>query len=79
MSVWKLAAYGWIVVLVLITVFFGYRIVYSAIPYNGALSWKVDEWLHKREVRLGHTNIFEGGVEGILEDLDQALDLPETS
>ncbi|HIU02833.1 MAG TPA: hypothetical protein IAB63_06225 [Candidatus Onthocola gallistercoris] len=62
----------------LITVFFGYRIVYSAIPYNGALSWKVDEWLHKREVRLEHTNIFEGGVEGILEDLDQALDLPET-
>ncbi len=78
MSVWELAAYGWIVVLVLITVFFGYRIVYSAIPYNGALSWKVDEWLHKREVRLEHTNIFEGGVEGILEDLDQALDLPET-
>lgn len=60
-----------------VTVFFCGKIVYSAIPYHGALSWKVDEFIHQREIVLKHNNIFEDGVEGILADLDQKLDLPE--
>ena len=32
------------------TVYFGGRIVYSAIPYNGALSWKVDEFRRKKKL-----------------------------
>ncbi len=59
------------------TFYFGGRIVYSAIPYNGALSWKVQEWFRKKEVTLKHHNIFTDGPAGILEDLDAALDLPE--
>lgn len=65
----------WIVIIA--TIYFSGRILYSAIPYNGALSWKIDEWLSQKEVRLEHDNIFEDGVEGILADLDEALDLPE--
>ncbi|SHH02358.1 hypothetical protein SAMN02745245_00370 [Anaerosphaera aminiphila DSM 21120] len=35
-----------------ITLFFGGKIVYSAIPYNGALSWKLDEFCRKKRFHL---------------------------
>lgn len=60
------------------TLFFGGRIIYSAIPYNGALSWKVYEWTHKKEIALEHHNLYESGVEGILSDLEKEVKLPET-
>ena len=66
-----------IVGILLVTLFFGGRIVYSAIPYHGALSWKVDEWINKKEIPLEHNNLYKTGVEGILEDLNEKLDLPE--
>lgn len=56
---------------------FGAGIIYSAIPYHGALSWKIEEWTHKKEIALKHGNVFESGAEGILTDLDEALELPE--
>lgn len=59
------------------TVFFCGQIVYSAIPYNGALSWKIDDLIHKKEVALEHNNIFEDGIEGIINDIDKKLNLPE--
>lgn len=62
---------------VLCTFFFGGLIIYSAIPYHGALSWKIDEWMRKKEVVLKHDNLFESGVEGVLNDLETELDLPE--
>lgn len=67
-----------LVVMLAVTLFFGGRIIYSAIPYNGALSWKVYEWTHKKEIALEHNNLYESGVEGILSDLEQGLKLPET-
>lgn len=66
-----------IVIFIIATLFFGGRIIYSGMKYNGALSWKIDEWLHKKEIVLEHNNIFETGVEGILTDLDEELKLPE--
>lgn len=66
-----------ILVLLLVTLFYGGRIVYSAIPYHGALSWKVDEWMNKKEIPLKHNNIYKTGVDGILSDLDEKLKLPE--
>ncbi len=65
------------ILLIAATLFFGGRIVYSAIPYHGALSWELDEWMRKKEVELKHNNIFEDGVEGVLMDLDEVLELPE--
>ena len=56
---------------------FGGRIIYSAIPYNGALSWKIDEWRNQKKIELTHTNFFETGVEGILEDIETELNLPD--
>lgn len=65
------------ILFIVVTIFFGVRMVYSAIPYHGALSWKLDEWMRKKEIALEHNNLFEHGIEGVLEDLDKALDMPE--
>ena len=66
-----------IVVMAAATVYFGGRIIYSGLPYNGALSWKIDELRNKRKVELKHNNFFESGAEGVLSDLDEALGLPD--
>ena len=59
------------------TIYFGGRIIYSAIPYNGHLSWKLDELWKKREVDFVHDNLFEDGIEGILTDLEEKLEMPK--
>ena len=41
------------ILLIAATLFFGGRIVYSAVPYHGALSWKLDEWMRKKRSRTG--------------------------
>lgn len=64
-------------IFIIATLFFGGKTVYSAIPYHGALSWEIDEWMHKKEINLEHNNLFEDGMEGVLKDLDEVLDLPE--
>lgn len=64
-------------VLILVSVWFAGKIVYSAIPYHGALSWKIDEWIRKKEVTLKHGNLFEDGADAFLHDIDEALNLPE--
>ena len=66
-----------IAVMAAATVYFGGRIIYSGLPYNGALSWKIDELRNKRKVELKHNNFFESGAEGVLSDLDEALGLPD--
>ncbi|MDO4289149.1 MAG: hypothetical protein Q4C55_08160 [Eubacterium sp.] len=66
-----------IVTVLAVTFFFGAGIVYTAIPYNGALSWKVDALTRQRKVPLRNNNIYETGVAGILSDLDSKLGLPE--
>ena len=59
------------------TVLFTSNIIYSAIPYNGKLAWKIQDLIHTREVTLTHNNVFDTGIEGILDDLTAALNLPE--
>ena len=65
------------ILFVAVTLFWGGCIVYSAVPYHGALSWKLDEWMRKKEITLEHNNLFEHGMEGFLMDLDNVLNLPE--
>ena len=60
-----------------VTVYFGAATVYSVATYNSALAWKLEEWKHQAKVELVHDNFFESGAEGVMEDLDRALDLPE--
>ena len=74
----KKPAYFWccLVIVFSATVYFGGRIVYSAIPYHGALSWKINEWRRTKQVVLEHDNVFEDGVDGFLKDLDRELSIP---
>lgn len=65
-----------LVVTFLATAYFGSQIVYSAIPYHGALSWLIDNWRRQTYVVLKHDNLFEDGADGFLRDLDQAISLP---
>lgn len=53
-------------------------VVRSAVPYRGALSWYLSDLRDKRSAVLVHDNVYETGIEGILEDIRQKLDLPET-
>ena len=66
-----------LMVLLTIVVFFGTRIIESGMKYNGKLSWKIEEWIRSRKITLEHNNIYEDGIEGIFEDLETKLDLPE--
>lgn len=52
-------------------------IIYTAVPYNGALSWKIEEWTRKKEVSFVHNNLWEHGIEGIISDLTAKVKLPE--
>lgn len=60
-----------------ITMIFGGLILYSAIPYHGQLSWKIDDLLHHKKIAFTHTNLYTDGVEGILTDVETKLALPE--
>lgn len=64
------------VIAFLATAYFGSQIVYSAIPYHGALSRLIDNWWRQTYVVLKHDNLFEDGADGFLRDLDQAISLP---
>ena len=66
-----------LMVLLTIVAFFGTRIIESGMKYNGKLSWKIDEWIRSKKITLEHNNIYEDGIEGIFEDLETKLDLPE--
>lgn len=66
-----------LMVLLTIVVFFGTRIIESGMKYNGKLSWKIDEWIRSKKITLEHNNFYEDGIEGIFEDLETKLDLPE--
>ena len=61
-----------------VTLYGGFLVVRSAIPYNGELSWYLKDLQDKRSVALRHDNVYETGIEGILEDIRKEVDLPET-
>lgn len=60
-----------------ITSFTIYDVYQSSIPYQGRLSWYIDELKTTRKIEFAHNNIFENGIEGILEDIDTEIPLPD--
>ncbi len=73
-SIWK---YIGAALLVIITVFYGYKVYYTGTKYNGALSWYLEDLFNKEEVTFTHDNIFEDGIDGLITDIDKKLDLPD--
>ncbi|HBE84782.1 MAG TPA: hypothetical protein DDW53_03750 [Lachnoclostridium sp.] len=59
------------------TLFYGEKIVLSASNFNGKLSWFLYERTHKRTVEIAHDHVFSGGVDKMIEDLKQTLQMPE--
>lgn len=55
----------------------GYSIYQSAIPYNGKLSWYVDDYFNKKEVPFEEDNIHENGLNGMISAIETEVTLPE--
>jgi hypothetical protein len=66
-----------LIIIVLITGFYGVKIYHSAINYNGKLSWVLRDLKNNRTVKLEHTNIYESGIEGIFTDINKKIHMPE--
>lgn len=60
-----------------ITLAGAFHVGHSAAPYNGKLSWVLQDLKSRRRVTLVHDNIYRDGVDGILEDIRTRVELPE--
>ena len=63
--------------LVIVTVYGSALVIKSAVPYNGKLSWYLDDLKDKRSITLVHDNIYESGIDGIMKDIRDKVKLPE--
>ena len=66
-----------LIIIVIITGFYGAKIYHSAINFNGKLAWVLRDLKNNRTVKLEHTNIYESGIEGIFTDINKKIDMPE--
>lgn len=73
-GIWRAAA-G--IFLAAVTLYGGWLVAESAVPYQGKLAWFLDDLKDKRTCTLKHDNIYEWGIEGILEDVREKVNLPE--
>lgn len=73
----KIWYYFAIISLLLITGITGKNVYQSAQRFQGKLGWVIDEWRTKREVAFEHNNIYETGIDGILEDIEEKVALPD--
>lgn len=66
-----------LVLFIAISLVFGGMIIHTAIPYNGALSWKIDDFLNHKKIKFIHNNIYENGIDGLINDIGEKNSLPE--
>ena len=66
-----------IVALITISSFTVYDVYQSAINFNGKLSWIIYDLKTTRKVDFEKNNIFEYGIEGVLQDIESEISLPE--
>jgi hypothetical protein len=59
------------------TLFYGEKIVHSTSNFNGKLSWFLYERSHKRAVEIANDNVFSDGIDEMIADLQQKLQMPE--
>ncbi|WP_297632956.1 hypothetical protein [uncultured Clostridium sp.] len=73
LNVWK---YISIVIIILITAFYGFNIYKSGIKYNGKLSWVIERMVNHKSVKFENNNIYKDGVQGIFKDINKKIALP---
>ncbi|WP_195263420.1 hypothetical protein [Clostridium sp. 1001275B_160808_H3] len=74
-TIWTYIA---IIIIVITTLFYGAKIYHSATNFRGKLSWVLYDLGHKKEIKLEHNNIYEDGIEGLFNDINDKLHMPET-
>lgn len=58
-------------------IFYGGKIYKTSINFNGKLSWILKDLKDKKTVELKHNNIYEDGIEGILQDINEKTTMAE--
>lgn len=66
-----------LIIIIILTVFYGAKIYKSGIKYNGKLSWVIQRWQTERNIKFKKNNIYEYGVNGVFEDINKRYELPE--
>jgi len=74
LKAWKFIS---IVLFVAITIFYGANIYKSATNFSGKLAWYIERLKNQRTVKFQHNNIYQYGVEGIFEDINNKYTLPK--
>lgn len=54
------------------------QVAESAIPFRGKLAWFLDDLMSVKTCTLEHDNVYDWGIEGLLEDVREKVDLPQT-
>lgn len=65
-----------IIILFFTTVYYGIRIYETSINFNGKLSWKLYDFKNKKTAKFDNNNIYNDGIEGILKDINEKVNLP---
>ena len=66
-----------IIIMIVITLFYGAKIYNSAINYNGKLSWFLNDLKNKKTISFENNNIYENGIEGIFTDINKKIQMPK--
>lgn len=67
--------YGVIALIFMVSlfIFYGGKICKTSMNFNGKLSWILKDLKDKKTVELKHNNIYEDGIEGILQDINKKV------
>lgn len=66
---------GELVVFIIGSGIYGYKIFQTAIPYNGYLSWVLNEEESTVEVKIENNQFFDTGIRGIIEDIRKEINI----
>lgn len=74
MRLWR---YISIIVIVVITAFFGVSIYKSANNRQDKLSWFIERFKNERNIKFEHNNIYDYGIDCIFKDINKKCELSE--
>lgn len=66
-----------IIVIAVMTCFYGAKIYHTATNFNGKLSWFLKDLKDKRTIEFEHNNIYKSGIDGIFTDINKKISMPE--
>lgn len=74
-SYFKYLWVGELVVFMIGSGIYGYKIIQTAIPYNGYLSWVLNEQESTVAVKIENNQFFDTGIRGIIEDIRKEINI----